>query len=1276
MKNSKSMSKILAFALILIMIASIVPLTVSAINPAAFDIVPADSVAISNQNYRNLNLHPGGEEDEMRFTWHSQSTTGSVRIYETGSATLVQEVHSTTQVLTARSEDSIWFPGITPDYTVHHVIVTGLLPSTDYEYVVVGADFESLRKPFRTGGDDIFRFLVVGDPQIGTNYQPTPIAYTSWNNTINVAMNQVPDANFLLSTGDQVHTNAFSATNNPGSFEERLIRSQYMYDILLSPSEFHSLPFVPVIGNHEVGSDNPNGHLWHLNYGTVNPESSGTALRNTRRLQSGSFHADYYMRWGDMLLIQLDSHIRTTALGPGSTRYAWLTEVLERHSDATWRIATFHHPPYSSFRASTLSEKTQLIANWIPTLERHNFDVVLNGHCHAYARSRQMYNNAPVLNQQWIDADGNVNVGTNATNAVLDPTGIVYIVLNAAAGSGFYNLAAIDDREYLAVYNQNFMRNFSVAEVTPNTFSIATYQVNNDDTTTLVDVYTIVRSDNGAMPSGITTRQMGDAQWGTFVRASIEGVYVPIGTTLADIEALLPVQAIVETDIRNNDYGTPETIRNPHGEYGRFVRPLTAGVIWDMASITPEFDPNSTSSQTYRIRGSIVGVAGDSYVYTDIVVGNPSTPFNGYISYFGARYRFYGRSNYNFLYDSFDSEIFSGWIGGGEHPHGAQTPIGFGSPLSLANAGSEHFSGSLATVIPVGSASYQRGTLGGRDLPGVHTFTYFSRTFNMPDDFHVDNIINVRGAHHIDDVMVLFINGREIYRTNTNTTNANVYIGRRMSSVYNWNTYVGHNTDARLRTFHINYDFSARDSGYMRINTPDNNMFDAASRTNLELALRPGENVITAVVGNNAAASSDLWFNLELYIELDSVIEYPNLSALDFAISNAQTQNVNVYTAESVQAMQYMLDAAIAIRDDELATQQAVNNATAALNAAIRELVSDGYISYFGARHRFYGRTNSALMTDAFNPNIFLNWVGGGDHPQGAQTPIGFGTPMSVANAGGIENYSGQLATLIPNGEGPHLRHGIRNEVLSNHTFTYFSRTFNLPDDFDVNSIGEVRGAHHIDDNMVLFINGIEIYRFNIHATDANIVIGRPVGWEGFLGLNTDARLRRFHIDYDYNVRDSGYPSLAAGRNLIHAASRTNLELALRPGQNVITAVVGNNSASSSDLWFDLELFIEILEDNQPVVPTITGISVGDNEVTVALVRPSTAGAFLIVVTYNYDDNARTMISTAQPTAIIPESSDDMIIPIDLTGADRVKAMIWNLSTLNPLSGYYEIALQ
>jgi len=110
--------------------------------------------------------------------------------------------------------------------------------------------------------------------------------------------------------------------------------------------------------------------------------------------------------------------------------------------------------------------------------DHHNIDIVLNGHDHAYSRSHHMRGNVVQSEQTWLDP-----------NTVLDPVGIPYIALGSAFASSRFPTDM--PRDYIAVYESS---DFSVVDVTADTFSIVSYRTDGDTPPIEVDRYTIVKS--------------------------------------------------------------------------------------------------------------------------------------------------------------------------------------------------------------------------------------------------------------------------------------------------------------------------------------------------------------------------------------------------------------------------------------------------------------------------------------------------------------------------------------------------------------------------------------------------------------------------------------------------------------------------------------------------------------------------------------------------------------------------------------------------------------
>ena len=85
----------------------------------------------------------------------------------------------------------------------------------------------------------------------------------------------------------------------------------------------------------------------------------------------------YYTRkLGDAQLFFLDSN------AVSSRQTAWLEQQLA-DSTATWKIALFHHPPYT---CGGHSGDTDVVRSWVPLFEAYGVQLVISGHDHNYQR--------------------------------------------------------------------------------------------------------------------------------------------------------------------------------------------------------------------------------------------------------------------------------------------------------------------------------------------------------------------------------------------------------------------------------------------------------------------------------------------------------------------------------------------------------------------------------------------------------------------------------------------------------------------------------------------------------------------------------------------------------------------------------------------------------------------------------------------------------------------------------------------------------------------------
>ncbi len=235
--------------------------------------------------------------------------------------------------------------------SIHTVKLTDLKPETQYFYraETLGADGSGTFSDGYTFCTAVheqtpFAFAVISDTQ-GNPKVSGQISKLAWA--------QRPS--FALHAGDLVDTGTVDSHWTQHFFpgmEELICR----------------VPFYPVLGNHEQNAKN------YFDYMSLpDPEYY------------------YQFQYGNAHFFMIDSNRN---VDPGSEQYRWLDEQLAA-SDSTWKFVCHHHPLYSSDEndygdlwQTNQSSRGDLRVRQLASLyEKHNVDLVWNGHIHSYERT-------------------------------------------------------------------------------------------------------------------------------------------------------------------------------------------------------------------------------------------------------------------------------------------------------------------------------------------------------------------------------------------------------------------------------------------------------------------------------------------------------------------------------------------------------------------------------------------------------------------------------------------------------------------------------------------------------------------------------------------------------------------------------------------------------------------------------------------------------------------------------------------------------------------------
>lgn len=375
---------------------------------AAASLKLASVVTAAPATISGIILLVGADESQRVVNWYASAQTNQVVQLAPTS-----ELHDGAFPSIART-----YPAFVVANTVNggfngHAILDRLEENTEYSYRVGGDGGWSPTYAFNTRTfDGNFDFLFFGDPQIGSSGNVAK-DQAGWADTLKVALAASPNAELLVSGGDQVETAGVET----------------QWTAFLAPNELRSYPWVATIGNHDVGSKAYEQHLWTPN--TDRALSHYTTGAN----RSGG---DYWFIYKNVLFIDLNSNAYLTSaagIDADDAHISFVTNVIQQHgAGVKYTVLIYHHSIYSPAAHANDGDNQERRRDFPVAFSQLGVDVVLQGHDHSYSRS--------YLIDHGFKQNPNERPG--ATSVFQGPGGVIYVTANSASGSKYYALTAPD----------------------------------------------------------------------------------------------------------------------------------------------------------------------------------------------------------------------------------------------------------------------------------------------------------------------------------------------------------------------------------------------------------------------------------------------------------------------------------------------------------------------------------------------------------------------------------------------------------------------------------------------------------------------------------------------------------------------------------------------------------------------------------------------------------------------------------------------------------------
>ena len=478
-----------------------------------------------------INGNPG---TQFGVTWYSNAgvTGGKLQLVEgkaTSSADFAAPLRTINAVETvldnvmyvtsgANNDDLIaktgFTKGETRSYISNKVLIDGLTPNSSYSYRVGGINgIWSEIYSFTTAkaGKDEFSFIYITDTQSNTDEM-----FDISRKTVATAQTNVPDAKFLLITGDLVETSGNS--NSEWEWEQWFETMK---------ASWQTLPIAPTQGNHDTSNAYSN---WHNHFNTDYSFNAAQSSDNAKTAMEGTVYSFVY---GDALFMILNWEDYGKSEAYFAAIEAWMRAQIAANSDVKWKIAAVHKTMFTGSDSHQSDEDGRIVRERMaPVFQDMGIDLVLQGHDHVYEVIGVMVAGKDGADNTYAQLEAAVSDRTFSAGGVReDMTGIhggtfnvnegVLYFLNNSAGKKKYEprteaqMTAAESATGVPDYYKYFQRfgqtgepTFSRVTVSTDAVKISTYTVNDAGEATLFDAFEIVKTDDGSSVKSVSASKL------------------------------------------------------------------------------------------------------------------------------------------------------------------------------------------------------------------------------------------------------------------------------------------------------------------------------------------------------------------------------------------------------------------------------------------------------------------------------------------------------------------------------------------------------------------------------------------------------------------------------------------------------------------------------------------------------------------------------------------------------------------------------------------------